>query len=341
MAGPQRKKTPEELLKEKTKNISNPLKVRDEILKKATPSKSTETPKTQKRKQAPKYRGNIKKLTGEMNDFMGLGKKDPYIGVTSDNYKTKLPSFREQSEYSMYQNKKYGTDTDLPNEAYQWNLVSPDGKEHGVISWDAMKNLQDNTLNSYKARDKKENDAINSFLSHKGYDLGEGIGKVTYNDYLKLAKGDFEGKFDSPDVIKKLKSEAAYPLVIDSGTGNTEDNLDFGKISYTASKYFEKNGTFDGYEIVNGDEGKAIANYNKWRSNLQKMAEDNGESKYSVMTKKELNNELVKLGKDYGNGKISDEDYYATKDTINMWRIQSADADELDKLIEEIGNEKD
>ncbi len=65
------------------------------------------------------------------------------------------------------------------------------------------------------------------------------------------------------------------------------------------------------------------------------------ENPYSVMNSKELYGELIKLDDDYGSGRITESEYFKKKDTINTWRIQIADENELDGIIGELRREKE
>lgn len=92
-------------------------------------------------------------------------------------------------------NEKYGFKT-IPNESVSWRLQAPDGKYFGDVSYDAFKAVEGGTLDSYKAKDKKEEDIISEFRKYPGIDLksqdGSGFGKISYDAYRAIVDNKIE-----------------------------------------------------------------------------------------------------------------------------------------------------
>ena len=79
-------------------------------------------------------------------------------------------------------NGKYGFKT-IPNESVQWRLQTADGKDFGVVSYDAYKNAVEDTLDSYKPKNEEEKKIIDNFRLYTGAELqtkdGTSIGFVS------------------------------------------------------------------------------------------------------------------------------------------------------------------
>ena len=129
------------------------------------------------------------------------------------------------------------------------NLTSPDGTEFGKVTYDAMKAIEGNTLDSYTAKNDVEKSLLKKYRQHQGFALrledGTNFGNVSYDAYKAIENNTLESYKPKNEEEKKIINEFKKQLVTPFAIEVDGETKDFGNISYDALEYFKKHGTFE------------------------------------------------------------------------------------------------
>ncbi|MBO7318913.1 MAG: hypothetical protein J6V06_02690, partial [Clostridia bacterium] len=121
--------------------------------------------------------------------------------------KTKVAGFRANS--GLTTSKQGFRNNSTPREQIKVDLVSPDGKSFGTVSFDAYEAIEGGTLDSYKPKNEKEAEALNSFRKHPGIPVsadGIDFGYISYDAHRMLTGDDFNG-FDGYEPHSETEKE--------------------------------------------------------------------------------------------------------------------------------------